>query len=282
MNAGIDIILEKRQWVALLGWGLAAALGVFAWLPCLPSFLQAWALAGMLFFGLKVLLMLKAGEGGLGFLLLWPGMDLMAFERRCKPDGSETGWALRGAICIGIGLGFIAADQQMGDRFMGTWVAMVGLILALHCGLFALLAAAWRKAGRAVVPIMQAPLLAGSVTEFWGGRWNRAFSDAAAVLVLKPWGRKIGVRAATFLVFLLSGLAHELVISVPTGAGYGGPTTYFLLQGVAVLWERGCPLRPRWVWRLRAWVVLLGPLPLLFPQAFVMKVMLPLFDLFPL
>ena len=278
MIASNDSILEKHQWLVLLAWGLAAALGAFAWLPCLPGAWQTWALAGMLFFALKALLMLKAEKGSLGFLLLWPGMDVTGFERRCLPDGRARDWVVRGATCLALGFGLMAVGHQMVDRFLGTWVAMVGLILALHCGVFALLAAAWRTAGRDVVPIMQAPLLACSVTDFWGGRWNRAFSDAATVLVLKPSGRRIGVRAATFLVFLLSGLAHELVISVPAGAGHGGPTAYFVLQGVAVVWERGCPLRARWLWRLRAWAVLILPLPLLFPRPFVMQVMRPLFD----
>ena len=105
MNASADSILEKHQWLVLLAWGLAAALGAFAWLPCLPGAWQTWVLAGMLFFALKAMLMLKAGKGSLGFLLFWPGMDVLAFERRCKPDGREHAWVTRGAICVAVGWG---------------------------------------------------------------------------------------------------------------------------------------------------------------------------------
>ena len=84
--------------------------------------------------------------------------------------------------------------------------------------------------------------------------------------------------AGMWAVFLVSGLAHELVISVPAGAGYGGPTAYFALQAVGLTLERGCPLKSGWIWRLRAWLFLLLPLPLLFHPPFVMNVCHPFFQ----
>lgn len=74
------------------------------------------------------------------------------------------------------------------------------------------------------------------------------------------------------LVFLVSGLLHEIAITLPVREGYGGPTLYFLMHGLAVRLERaGWPL-----WWKRLWTMLriVGPLPLLFPDAFVQDVIL--------
>src|SRR5436190_2234880 len=54
----------------------------------------------------------------------------------------------------------------------------------------------------------------------------------------RPLRTRIGVVGATLGAFAVSGLIHELVIAVPARGGYGLPTTYFLLQGVAVCAER--------------------------------------------
>ena len=42
--------------------------------------------------------------------------------------------------------------------------------------------------------------------------------------------------------------------------------------------ERGCPFKRNGiVWRIRAWIFLVFPLPLLFPTVFVERVMQPFF-----
>jgi len=65
---------------------------------------------------------------------------------------------------------------------------------------------------------------------------------------------------------------HDLLLSVPVGAGYGLPTAYFLLQGGLVLAER------RWKisGRLWTWFWILAPIPLLFHPAFVRGILGPL------
>src|SRR5207302_81500 len=102
--------------------------------------------------------------------------------------------------------------------------------LFLHFGVFHLLALAWRRVGVKVLPVMRAPLLATSLSDFWSSRWNTAFSKLANELVFRPLTRRWGVTKAMLGVFLLSGLVHEAVISIPARAGFGFPTAYFILQ----------------------------------------------------
>ena len=158
---------------------------------------------------------------------------------------------------------------------------MVGIILLLHFGLFHLLALAWRAAGIPAVPLMRAPLLSRSLGEFWGRRWNTAFNKLATKFLFNPLHRKVmGLRTASMLVFLGSGLVHELLISVPARGGYGLPTLYFLLQGAGVLFERTTFARRCGLNRgIRGWLFTLvvtgGSMFWLFPPVFVRNVILP-------
>ena len=65
-----------------------------------------------------------------------------------------------------------------------------GIVLMLHFGLFHLLAVFWRGRGVCVEPIMNRPLQAKSLAEFWGERWNRAFNELMFRFVFRaavPW-----------------------------------------------------------------------------------------------
>jgi alginate O-acetyltransferase complex protein AlgI len=83
--------------------------------------------------------------------------------------------------------------------------------------------------------------------------------------------------------FGLSGLLHELVITVPAGGGYGLPTCYFLLQSAGVLIERspvGRRLRLGEGLRGRMFMLIFfaAPLPMLFPPVFLRHIMMPMFS----
>jgi predicted DCC family thiol-disulfide oxidoreductase YuxK len=137
------------------------------------------------------------------------------------------------------------------------WAGMVGLVLMLHFGLV-----------QCVTPIMNAPLRARSVSEFWGRRWNRAFSEMMRPLVFEPVATRWGAKAAMFAVFGVSGILHELVISLPAGGGYGLPTGYFLIQAF------GLRVRSR----VLTWVVVAGPVYWLFHPPFVERVIKPMME----
>jgi alginate O-acetyltransferase complex protein AlgI len=122
-------------------------------------------------------------------------------------------------------------------------------------------------------------LAARSVTDFWGRRWNRAFRDLTYPAIFRPLAIGYGPATGTLAVFTFSGLVHELLISVPAGGGFGLPTLYFLLQGLAVLAEsrlKNPPSRKHgFAHRTIATIVVAAPLPLLFHPPFVNSVVVP-------
>ena len=108
----------------------------------------------------------------------------------------------------------------------------------LHFGIFGLLAIFWQSMGFRAAPIMNTPIASLSVAEFWGRRWNSGFRDLAHPLLFVPLSHKLGAGAGLWASFAVSGLLHELVISVPAGGGYGLPTMYFLIQALGICVER--------------------------------------------
>jgi len=71
-----------------------------------------------------------------------------------------------------------------------------------------------------------------------------------------------------------------MVISIPAGGGYGGPSTFFVLQGLAVFAERGTVgrrigLGRGGLGRLFTAITLLLPAYFLFHPPFVNQVVLP-------
>ncbi|MDA7920542.1 hypothetical protein N9Z18_02990 [Verrucomicrobiales bacterium] len=83
----------------------------------------------------------------------------------------------------------------------------------------------------------------------------------------------------TFAGFFASGVAHELVISLPAWGGFGLPTIYFLIQAVGLLVLRNYrPLRNRFV----TLGFVLFPAPILFHPVFIERVFAPMMKLITL
>jgi predicted DCC family thiol-disulfide oxidoreductase YuxK len=275
----------RTRWLALALFPLIA-LGAK---PFLAAWAFMWAMAFAIFLGCKWLTVGIAVDRTAGvcpfraaaYLLAWPGMNAPQF---LSPDlAPATGrWTLlkdaalaSARILIGAFLVFVIA-RRAPDPILAGWIGMVGMILILHFGLFALLSAGWRALRVDAPPIMDAPLRSTSVAEFWGRRWNGAFNDLALGLVFRPMARPVGVLGATFLAFGVSGLIHELVISLPAGAGYGLPTGYFLLQALAVVIQRqSAALRGAVSGWLFTMIVVTAPAYWLFHPPFVRRVVVP-------
>ena len=165
------------------------------------------------------------------YLLAWPGMDADAFldVRQRMPPPRPLTWVVA-AIETGLGallLWVVARSVPPGQSLLRGWVGMLGLILLLHFGTFQIAALMWQSLGLKAEPIMSAPLRSTSLGEFWGKRWNLGFRQLAHELIFRPLYRSLGPDTAGFLVFAVSGLIHDLVISVPARGGYGLPTMYF-------------------------------------------------------
>jgi alginate O-acetyltransferase complex protein AlgI len=167
------------------------------------------------------------------------------------------------------------------DNAANAWLAMFGLTLVLHFGVFHLAALAWQSAGVPAKPLMQSPATATSLADFWGARWNTAFNKLVHDLASRPLARRGGVTSATLGVFAISGIIHELAISFPARGGYGWPLSYFLLQGAGVLIERSRFGIALGLGRgLRGWVFLVlvtaAPAYWLFHPTFVRNVLQPM------
>ncbi len=252
-----------------------------------------WLMALALFTGCKWLTWRRAAKQGgalslpraFGYLLAWPGMNAAAFLNRAgvpeKPRGSE--W-VAAAAKTGLGTGLlwgIARTVLPVHPVLAGWIGMTGVVFILHFGLFHVLSLVWRRAGAVAMPIMQNPLGACSLAEFWGRRWNTAFNELAFRLAFRPLCRETGPAMAMVLAFGLSGFVHELVISLPARGGYGLPTAYFLVQGLGLTAERTALGRSIGLGRgPRGWcftvLVTAGPAFWLFHPWFIKSVILPM------
>ena len=295
-------VASPRQWpgwiplVALPAIALTARAHVEPWI-------FMWLMAGSIFLGCKWLTFWRALQQwpdfsmkrALGYLFLWPGMDAASFLRSGSAynsrarfgDHSEIQSQSLGRVAtapilkilFGTSLLFGFA-RLVAHPLLAGWIGMIGLVLILHFGLFDLAGIAWRVAGVKARPIMNAPLKATSLSEFWGRRWNGAFNQLLLDLFFRRLSRTMGSVRTTLAAFLISGLIHELVISVPAGAGFGLPTSYFLLQGWGVVaqrsgWGKSHGLRrglPGWTFTM---LLTAGPAFLLFHPPFVTRVILP-------
>jgi len=283
-------LVQDSSWI---GW-LPISVLPLAVIVCrnfLPAWAFMWILAFAIFYGLKWLTWWKArvlvehpAWRSTAYLLAWPGMDAEAFldVRQHIPSPPARMWlwtTLETALGAAL-LWVVARSIPQAEPLLRGWLGMVGLILLLHFGTFQMVSLMWQSIGVKAVPIMMAPLRSVSLGEFWGRRWNLGFRQLAHELVFRPLYRTLGAGLAGFSVFVVSGLIHDLVISLPARGGYGLPTAYFVLQGVGITIERSTSgkrigLGHGWVGWLFTVLFVAGPVFWLFHPWFVLRVILP-------
>lgn len=252
-------------------------------LMCALSFAIYFSLKGLTWWRARSRIAHPAWRS-LAYLLAWPGMDADTFldttQRVPAPAASAWFWAAFETVLGATLLWIVARMAPPTQALLRGWIGMVGLVLVLHFGTFQLVALVWQWLGVKAECIMSAPLRSTSLSEFWGKRWNLGFRQLAHELILRPLFRKLGPEKAGFLVFVVSGLIHDLVISVPARGGYGLPTFYFVLQGTGVMMERSRFGRASGLGQgVRGWwfmtVFLTLPVFGLFHPWFVVRVILP-------
>ena len=291
--------LARPRWARLAAWSLVAL--AFAGAERLtagePAGFRMLGILGALLFGMKAVVSVeeRIATGTalsplrwLAFAAGWPGMRPSLFASlgsRSLPGG----WRLIGSGLVRLAIGallFLAARRAWATDsvFIATALALPALSLMLHFGIFNLLAGGWRLLGARCDALFRAPLRSRSLTEFWGRRWNLAFSEMTALGIYRPLEPRVGRPAAMAAAFLASGLLHEIAISLPVNRGFGLPLSYFALHGLLRLAETRLERAGHPVWRHawlgRAWTLfwLVLPLPILFHRPFLAGVVWPLLD----
>ncbi len=281
---------------------LAGVSGMTVYTFSQPAGFRMLMIIGMLLFTMKIVVaseVRRSGKGQLsfwqwiGFAGLWVGMRPTLFvhvPRSPRANAAAYGW--RGVRNLALGLVLVVAARlvwggttpwELNTRLWWTTILLLpGISLMLHFGAFNLLTCCWRFLGAECDSVFRAPLKSNSLAEFWGKRWNLAFSEMTTLAVYRPLRGTWGNGPALWMAFVFSGVLHELAISVPVNAGYGWPLLYFALHGAGMIiesrWQaladliESQPIVGR-IWTL-AWLVI--PLPILFHQPFLRGCVWPL------
>ena len=289
--------LTGKRLTRILGWTITALTVCVAVIVSRHQdpLIRMLIIVVMQLLSMKVLVMIEtySGENKLtGFQWItfatgWFGMRPALFEKLPSPRLSFFSFLLKGVSRIVIGivllyLSWILERKYNVERFFLSQLLMLtGFSLILHFGILNISAATWRMLGVDVPELFRAPYKATSLKEFWGKRWNIAFSEMNALIAYRPLKTAIGREKALIVSFLLSGLLHEIAISFPVVSGFGLPMMYFALHALAMYLEAHSKLvqkitRHR-VWShgwVMAWLIL--PLPLLFHPGFIENVLMPL------
>ena len=223
----------------------------------------------------------------IAFAVGWFGMRPVLFEKLPSPSLPMTHLVLKGVSRILMGFFFLYLSTVLEQYpllarfFLPQLLLLVGLSLILHFGILNLATAAWRALGVNVSELFRSPFRSKSLKEFWGKRWNVAFSEMTALIAYRPLKTKIGIEKAVIASFLLSGLLHEIAISLPARAGYGLPLIYFGIHAFAMHLEAKSQLiqkitQHKFLSHVWVMTLLVLPMPLLFHPGFMQHVLIPL------
>lgn len=206
--------------------------------------------------------------GLLCFMFAWPGVRVDGFQKRTPVPMPGTGdrflesWL---TFLLGLGGLIFASWKGGGESLFWNYVGLYSFLLIIHLGILEVMVDGLRLVGFSPQSPLDRPWLANSLRDFWSFRWNRPFIDMNRIFFLKTFKNILPAPLVVFMIFLISGILHELALSYPVNAGWGLPLLYFAFQGVGYFLENRYPFRRLLV---LAWVIV--PSPLLFHAPFVM------------
>ena len=256
-----------------------------------PFFVMLFGILAM-FFCIKSIVCLESQFAGykrlnflqyLCFTLGWLGMRPYLFSTLGnKPIAGGGRIMLHGIIRIIIGLGLIATGISIFETsgLTATLFFLIGLSLVLHFGISRIQTGFWRLLGVNAQILFREPFKSKSLGEFWSFRWNLAFSEMTTIALLRPLKPVLSDHLAVLFCFVLSGVFHEIAISVPVNAGYGLPTLYFLIHGLMISLENKTFFKNLSIAGKRIWTIfwLIVPAPLLFHLPFIKGIVWPFFS----
>ncbi len=234
----------------------------------------------LLLLGMKVIVYMEWKRSGgarmpfirwVNFAWMWFGMEPRAFigKRQQRRWQGHLMWGSGCIVCGGIFLTVLG--------WLDVWLlplVFAAMSAMFHFGALRILTAFWAWRGMAVRTLFRNPFATTGFVDFWGARWNLAYSHMMARTVQRPLRPYLGNKGSVFAVFVLSGVLHELAITVPAGGGYGLPTLFFVIQGCGALVEsKG----GQWS-RMACLMSLVVGVPVLFPEVFADGVIWPVFE----
>lgn len=294
------LILHSRfpnlsVWTGRLNAVLSAVLSHFLFLEASPVF-RMTVLVTIPFLAMKVLVYAEYSRKGkrlntvqfLSFFLGTAGMRPKLFLsmnlRKFRFHSELLGKGIRGMI-LGSTIYFFSIYYIPEKIYLlKLMCALVGISLFLHFGILNIQTGFWNCFGAKCNELFLSPLKSVSLNEFWGKRWNLAFSEMTVLTVFRPLKKHAGAETAEFCSFLVSGLLHEMAISVPVQKGYGLPFLYFLIHGVLMQTEKKSCLAKkilshpagRHIWVISSLAI---PMPILFHAYFAEEIVFRLPDL---
>jgi hypothetical protein len=157
--------------------------------------------------------------------------------RRRTPVGVEI-LRVAGGATIALVLFFLTRQLIGIQAAINSWfvndliftVGFVFIVQAVGQGFFGL----WQLLGIRSHPLMNNILLSRTPAEFWQ-RWSWPIHLWLYRYVYVPAGGNSHRTRATLLVFLISGLQHELLVALAIGRVTGHQTAFFMLNALGVL-----------------------------------------------